>query len=917
MTALLQLLYSPTPLRPAAAWFIVGPEPQAWLAELVSWHAPLAEARLHVVPESGGGSRPCGLLVLGASPADAVGTPRALPYGQIAGRLYLPIDARLDPAVQDRELNELLGTDDASFVWHPQSGLVALPHQKARRLCDFLAAAPSAGETWDTAVRGLALNGRLLSIEPDRPPGVSEVLDEGRADIGARSNELDALPAGPDETAPGALGEVGRAFQTGLARAVRWLTGQVPHTGSTRTWVNNLEDWANRRMAQASASLDAARHRELSRLLHLLRTNPEEGMRFALPLGGSAHRGQAPPSDRLARRDVDFRLDQLGGGQPADLWDVPSKYRLEITARYRELAAREIALGRHRRAAYIFATLLDDLKSAASVLADGRHWREAAVLYEQRLQQPLEAARCLRQGGFWAEAVALYQRLEQHEIVGDLHQQLDELEEASAAWRRAVDRHLAGHDHLAAARILELKLARPDEACQRLLEAWPETSQAARSLGEAFQLLARQGWHERAASLVADLPARIVPAKMNSALARVLSAQAIAYPDSHVRGRAADQTRVFVAGKLAVADGDDAEEMLDAVRRLAPDDRLLRRDTQRYAEERRKRLAPAPSQGRLTRASQLKAEFQLPAADWQTATTTDDALFAAGYRDREVVFVRLGWRGGKVDQPQGKPDLVLPSHPILLAADPLGRSPLLAHVCYQTAHLAPRHFAASDVFAPLAVGSHPGISARTMAMMYTGRETFHAVDYQNDHVLLISSYSSLSAHLLSQFAVDLKPLMPAAGRWTDVLPFLVRKEIALLGVGNRLCFSRPVGDTQSLELPAAIRKIIGSEPLTRARIAVALERGAVLLFAVHWHAEPVRFAKEMPEPQIALTRGGWLIAGSQDEIEIHSTRDGKLQFQGRSRHQAGSLLAVVGTHDPHQFALVARNGRIEVYDIRG
>src|SRR5262249_41751045 len=186
---------------------------------------------------------------------------------------------------------------------------------------------------------------------------------------------------------------------------------------------------------------------------------PDQGLKYALPMGGGAHRGLARPGDKLVRRDTNFALSRLGGGQAADFWDVPPDYQNLLIARYRELADREVRLGRHRRAAYIYAELLGDLNAAATALMAGHHWREAAILYKQRLERPWDAARCLEKGGLWVEAIALYEELQAFEQAGDLYTKLEQLQSAAAQYRRAVERARASGDFIVAARLLDEKLA--------------------------------------------------------------------------------------------------------------------------------------------------------------------------------------------------------------------------------------------------------------------------------------------------------------------------------------------------------------------------------------------------------------------------------------------------------------------------
>src|SRR5690349_10933319 len=92
----------PLTLRPAgraihaaAAWFIPGDDPGDWLAEIVRWGVATAGLRLYVLPASMRDRTPAGVLVIGTDLGGARDVRRALPYGVLAGRLYLPVDARL------------------------------------------------------------------------------------------------------------------------------------------------------------------------------------------------------------------------------------------------------------------------------------------------------------------------------------------------------------------------------------------------------------------------------------------------------------------------------------------------------------------------------------------------------------------------------------------------------------------------------------------------------------------------------------------------------------------------------------------------------------------------------------------------------------------------------------------------------
>ena len=168
------------------------------------------------------------------------------------------------------------------------------------------------------------------------------------------------------------------------------------------------------------------------------------------------------------------------------------------------------------------------------------------MLFKERLKQPLRASQCLQSGGLWAEAIGLYEELGEWETVGDLCRQLDREDDAVRAYRRVVAKRLDASDYFGAAKLLEEKLAVPDEAYETLLGGWTIKPQQA-FLDAAFDLLARHGNHERASQQVARLAVGEVPAHLAEQASMALARVATTYPQDDVRRQAADTTRGFVA----------------------------------------------------------------------------------------------------------------------------------------------------------------------------------------------------------------------------------------------------------------------------------------------------------------------------------------------------------------------------------
>lgn len=933
--------YSDAPLRPAAAWLLDGATSAEWLAALLAAELPLAAAQLRIVPTTPFDPTPCGVLVTdtAASPhaADArPKSPRLHAYGLAHRRLYLPVEATWEPSIAGAELEALLDDDEAVYVWHPRAGLLRYGAKAVLRVGQLLAAPSPRAERWDRAVPGVAISAKLTSLEPEFTPSAQQVLEDGRGDIGTQRPQSDLMPPSPNEAASGPMAAMGRAVERGLAGGLLWLAKQMPQGrggagsgASGPNWLESLQEWAASKLQRISESLEAARHRELTRMMNLLQNDPDEGLKFALPMGGGENRGIAPPSSTLGPRNVDFRLGNLGGGGPTDHWDMPWEMQRKLIQRYRELAAREIQLGRHRRAAYIYAELLNDIQTAANTLEDGRHYREAAALYEEKLKRPLDAARCLRRGGLRSEAITIFDRLGEHETVGDLYAELEQADEAEAAWRRAAAMKLKAGDVLGAATLLETKIKDVDEAYTRLTDAWPHTKQASLCLTTAFGLLARHERHEQAAALVAELPELRATSWSPPTLVEVLGAQALEYPSDVVRERAAEQVRVVASARLTspTVDHEEAVRLARVVGGLVPRDKLLARDGQRYLDRRRKATKPiAASVAGLvvkTETIQHVGQLQLPRdVEWQTAVATDDAIYAAGQREREVVVRRTDWDGSTQEGPIGTNwivDWTEMERRIALTVDPyvIGDR-VLVHVCGTEPLTSAHYFMPRDRHpTKVEVGSHRGLSRGSYGMCVSDRGMLHILQ-DGGESLLVYLHAQEKKSLTGFVALDLLGLPGPLEECRLPLPVFANERGVYVGLGTNLCRIRSGMKAEIMQTASPITQLIGSPKGTRPRLAVAMETGGLMLWDDEMNGELGAFASTMSNPMITLTRDGSLVVASAGEIETYSTHDRKLKLTGRTPVAARMIppIAALAMRQTNRFAILSGDGMLRFYELK-
>ena len=100
--------------------FIRGAVPRDWLHEIGGWQAPLEKLSCFVLAGRKDMRSAAGLFVVFPEDLHVVLPDHTYPYRKIAGKLFIPADAGLSPAVSGEELSSLLIWDIQFF--HPAHG---------------------------------------------------------------------------------------------------------------------------------------------------------------------------------------------------------------------------------------------------------------------------------------------------------------------------------------------------------------------------------------------------------------------------------------------------------------------------------------------------------------------------------------------------------------------------------------------------------------------------------------------------------------------------------------------------------------------------------------------------------------------------------------------------------------------------
>jgi tetratricopeptide (TPR) repeat protein len=912
MIQLLQVRYRPELEATPDAWFLAGDGPRRWLEELTRSGLARMDTRLYLVPHSIENRSCAGLLVVPSRHDSVCLPPAGIGCRLIAGRLFVPVDAVLHPPITDAEVRELCPLPISFF--HPVFGLSGFEEESIVRVSDLIDPPRERDENWNFAQPGVPASPQLSSVALVQPPSIEELFDQAQGDIGTQPPA--DLPAASGEPKEDSISKTGRALGHFFLKSLADAIQLVPHTSPGRTWVNGLQNWANHNLNRLNERLERLRNKELHRLLDLFETDPEKALRHAIPMSSFPHRGIAPPSARLGSRSLNFDPRRLGGG-PADFWNAPLSLQEILRRRYREMADREMQLGRHRRAAYIYAQLLGDLVSAANALRQGRLFREAAILYEEHLNNPLEAARCVAEGGLLPEAIERYERLGLWLEVAGLQEQLGNVAAAKTAIRRVVEDRLAQGDILGAAKLVEERLHEPDEALQMLLQAWPASPQAPNCIAAAFQLLARLGRHEVALERLARFTREGVPDALVLPVLWALGGPTRDYPHEVVRHRAADISRVLIAGQLnrPAMSSAEAGRLLEHLVRLAPRDLLLSRDANRYLADRRNaeirvtRTTPPPLPGPkpvVDRRFELARQIQ-----WLELRREWHWFYALGVTARRLTLLRGVWDG----------ELQSLSWPFAAEAAKQGfvfeptadQGASIALVRPGGPPLTQKRFPATyQFFNKVCVAGTPSWLPAQAYPVAFGADAVWTVHVANARAI-VSCHDKERGRL--QRTIDITgELLDNAERTEDThLCIAALRNGFAVALGNRLALTTGDGELLKVELPGQAVRLYATIPSTRQGLAVMLKHGAVM----YWIGakECMELDRDLPAPMATFVPGGPLVLVSGLQALLLDVDSRSVKNAVRLQLSCRRAVGVTATAYPGEFGVLDERGEMLVYRI--
>lgn len=649
----LKVTYKSEKSEATKAVFLSSPKVSDWLNALSQWNVAYQALECYAVPKGLSSPSPAGLFVVFRNHQVPEVSTWTTPYQCIANRLYIPADTVITPQVLANEWEDLL-LYDRNF-YHPRIGLVGFNLKDQVNFKQLITLPKLSALNWDNARPGPSPRPPLTSIKLSVPP-ISSLMANLRAEMDTRPLE-DIPDDGKDQESQlkKDLNEFQRFLLKKLLQNDPSKDERNRNQGGNRSRRNmnrydnpkdsgsgsggplsNLLGKAGAWLNQRLEDLEKHRENEIQRLLRMLDEDPDQALRYSIPLDGPyKNRGTAPPSSRLGERTPDFNIENIRGGSKADFWNLDRHY-FSLREKYQKMAREQLEAGDYRKAAYIYAHLLGDFHAAASALKQGKYYREAAIIYKEHLKNLSQAALCLEEGGLVLEAIEVYKELAKNEKVGDLYISLDQFEKAKPFYEKAMAGQLKSDNYLEACRICQDKLLEPDRTLRLLLEGWKTSKQAEQCLLQYFEQIQGQPKEEEKDKEEVEqqlnwVYQHHVPDHKKRDFVSIL----VTLNRKHQQFPKLGRNIAYEIISEQTIDGKP--DLLPKLRHFVDNDPLLKEDTSRFLYQNEAPISPLKTQ---------TSTFHLdPKVKWKTALALPHSLIVAGLKNKELIIARANWDG--------------------------------------------------------------------------------------------------------------------------------------------------------------------------------------------------------------------------------------------------------------------------------
>ncbi len=398
--------------------------------------------------------------------------------------LYIPERSKLNVQLSTHELQKLFPRHIT--LYHPAIGMVEM--QEELLLSSLLAQPQPSANSIVIPQPGVSIPTKIKSFQI-QPVPVEEVLKKLEDPFTPGSKPPISKPLNPWE-------QIKRvAYSTLFSKKKDGQGKEVVGKSDfgqlfTRLVGNLLGKEAEEKVNQLQhdfESLEERNQKEVDRLMTFMRKNPEEAIKYAIPLDDNlTSRGGEAGLFKMSMRWGSTSLFSSGiSSSGSGSVDLGNSY-YDLKRQYNATAEEFIRKKEYEKAAFVYLKLLKNYTQAADSLEQGGMYREAASIYLKHTSNKLKAAQCFERGNLMQDAIQIYKELKQDEKVADLYRLIGKEKEALHYYGQVVDFYTGNHQLLKAALIKKEKM-HDLAGCQTLLlGAWRQNKDAVNCLRYYF-----------------------------------------------------------------------------------------------------------------------------------------------------------------------------------------------------------------------------------------------------------------------------------------------------------------------------------------------------------------------------------------------------------------------------------------------
>lgn len=466
---------------PIKGLLIKNPSVVLWVKSIQELQLPLSSIQVYPIPDDKVNTI-WGCLIVFQSTIERNFTSRHELCQLVSTNLFIPERSVVSPAMSEKEIQKLFSS--GVHIIHPEFGLVELSEP-----IDFheLLITPVERPIQITRPHdGIFIPKEIRSFQVQSTPQ-QDVLKNLEENIFPKHEKMkDESLTVWEKTKLGfyrfiftakqeAEKTISSSQETSLGEKLKMFFDRIFKSGPK--WSQLQQDFED---------LEGRNQKEIDKLMNLLKNNPEEALKYAIPLDGDGiTRGGAAARFDLSKRWTDFSLFKNNGNGTNGSINLGDHFHT-LHNQYQATALELVQKKDYHKAAFVYMKLLKNYSQAAEALELGEYYQEAATIYLKHGHNKLKAAQCYEKGNFITEAIDLYKTLNDNEKVGDLYMRISNQRQAMVYYEKVVENYKINHQYIKASAVYIGKMKDPIAGQGSLLEGWNMNKDAVNCLRTYF-----------------------------------------------------------------------------------------------------------------------------------------------------------------------------------------------------------------------------------------------------------------------------------------------------------------------------------------------------------------------------------------------------------------------------------------------